>query len=199
VEDAQYPTRAPQGKSLAPSTRGGEWDFAKSHREVIETKGHYRRTKKGALAWVNAHDVNRFIQEHGEPDAPEKGSTSIYMGKEAMSKAIEGHDVIHAMHRKNFGWIDFIQGGSAGGIIHIKQRRDAQHKENPKKYPLNGVQTLKLLPPIIASGRIVENYENKVVIEYNGAKIILARVPKKKKDGKKIPAHGWVISGFEES
>ena len=110
-----------------------------------------------------------------------------------MEKAIEGYNVVHAMHRKGLGWVDFIQGDEKGGIKHILLRRGEQHQQDPKTYPLDGLATLRLLPTVIAKGRLTEYYVTSATIIHDGVKVHLARITKTKEN----PGHAWVVSGYE--
>jgi hypothetical protein len=133
---------------------GERWDLprpiAKAHREVINRSGHFRRTKAGALTWVEPHQVLAHIAEHGlEPDPPKDANQSVWMGRQAMAECFKGRNVVHAMHRKGFGWIDFEQGISDSevqrltretgkdvkpyGIRHVWEKRNREHRQDPSK------------------------------------------------------------------
>lgn len=163
----------------------------KAHRDTINRKGHFRRTKAGVLAWVEPHQVHAHIAEHGtEPDAPESTSESIRMGQQAMEEAIKGHTVVHAMHRKGLGWVDFAQGDAEEGIRHILQRRDAQHAADPSMP--DGRATLAMLPEAIAKGTFVQGSgpgSAQAVIEHNGVRVVLAKTS----DGR------YLLSGYQRS
>ena len=160
----------------------------KAHREFINRTGHFRRTKAGALAWVEPHQVLAHIAEHGpEPTEPTNTGHSVKMGAEAMEKAIEGHNVVHAMHRKGLGWIDFTQGNEREGIIHIRQKRDEEHAQNARRP--DGMTTLKMLPAVIAKGRIFSGSVEsaKLGIELDGVRVLLA----------KSGPDRWLLTGFQ--
>lgn len=162
--------------------------ISKAHREAINRAGHYRRTKHGALAWVEPHQVLAHIAEHGQdPLDPTSTSHSVQMGKEAIEKAIEGHNVVHAMHRKGIGWVDFVQGDTREGIVHIRTKRDEEHAADPRKP--GGLATLRMLPEVIAKGTIFSGSAEsaKVGIELNGVRVLLAREGKER----------WLLTGFQ--
>jgi len=182
--------------------------IAKAHREAINRAGHYRRTKAGALTWVEPHQVLAHIAEHGlEPNAPKDERQSVWMGKQAMAECFRGHNVVHAMYRKGMGWIDFEQGISdseaarltkeAGknvnpyGIRHIWDKRNREHRQDPKKP--DGKATLLMLPEAIAKGRILESFDNGMTLVYEGVKVILAKAARPKGE----PGHAWLVSGFK--
>lgn len=173
----------------------------KAHREAINRKGHFRRTRQGSLAWVEPHMVHAHITEHGpEPDAPKDANQSVWMGKQAMAEAIKGHDVVHAMHRKGLGWVDFEQGIPGGGppefdggwgITHIRAKRDWQHANGKSR--VNGHDALMAMPEAIAKGRIAEDHENRMVILHEGIRVAIARAQRPKGE----PGHAWIVSGYE--
>lgn len=173
----------------------------KAHREAINRKGHFRRTKAGALKWVEPHQVLAHIAEHGpEPNPPKDANQSAWMGRQAMAEALNGSNVVHAMHKKGLGWVDFEQGTTGDGppeykhgwgITHIKTKRDWQHEQKHSRP--NGEKTLMMLPEVIAKGRITESYDNGMVIVHNGVKVILARAERPKGE----PGHAWLVSGYE--
>ena len=170
----------------------------KAHREAINRKGHYRRTKAGALAWVESHQVHAHIAEHGpEPDVPKDTTTSVHMGTQAMEQAIKGHNVVHAMHRKGYGWVDFEQGVSDSeatrtgvkpfGIRHIWEKRDAEHRKDPSKP--DGKATLRMLPEVIAKGRIISGNPEAAVLglEHDGVRAFLAKTAQNR----------WLLTGYQ--
>ena len=75
--------------------------------------GHFRRTKAGALVWVEPHQVHAHIAEHGpEPDAPVDDRHGAWMARQALEEAFKGHDVIHAIHVPGVGWMDIVKSRS---------------------------------------------------------------------------------------
>jgi hypothetical protein len=163
---------------------------AMSHREIISRAGHYRRTMAGALVYVEPHEVLAHIAEHGaEPPEPSKTAQSIWMGKEAMKVAELGHNIVHAMHRKGLGWIDFVQGipdslatasQKAFGILHIIEK--------------HGATSLANLPEVIAKGREVKKEGNRITAEHDGWRVSFVHIPK----AKDRAAEGWLVTGFEQ-
>ena len=94
-------TSTPEAPGL-PETR--------SHQERVSGADHYRRAQDGTLMLVRPQEAPGHLSAPGpQPVEPRKTSEAIWMGREAMELAIQGHNVIHAIHRKGIGWIDFIQ------------------------------------------------------------------------------------------
>ena len=165
---------------------------------------HYRRTKHGELVHVSPSMVHVHVAEHGiEPLQPKDTNKSVYMGKKAMELAIQGHNVIHAMHRKGIGWIDFIQGNpgdgppdfeNGRGISHIKAKRDFEHSQDPAKP--DGETTLKRLPDVIARGAIFSHRGERIEIRQDGYVAILLHVPAKETETNQ--GERWLVSGFKK-
>ena len=177
---------------------------AKAHRETINRKGHFRRTKTGALKWVEPHQVLAHIAEHGpEPDATGSTVESVRMGIQAMGECFKGHNVVHAMYRRGLGWVDFEQGISDGeaerlsretgrtvkpyGIRHIWEKRNAEHRQDSTKP--DGKTVLRLLPGAIAKGQVVSGGRDAAVLglEYNGVRVFLS----KNEQGR------WLLTGYK--
>lgn len=80
---------------------------------TIPDSAHFRRTKAGALAWVEPEQVVDHIAKHGkEPDAPMDQGHSALMACQAIQEVCKGHEVVHAMHVPGMGWVDFVKSRS---------------------------------------------------------------------------------------
>lgn len=177
-----------------------------SGRTFIEREAHWRRTKLGEPVWVRATEVH--LHPH-EPNPPRNANQSVWMGHQAIHRVLAAKtDFIHAMHRKNVGWID-VQWGIPGdgapefkggfGIDHIMTKRDWQHgqdvaagKKNPRP---DGITTLRHLPEVIAKGTITRVDGNHLRLEFNGWVAAIVKIPATKEN----PGSGWLLSGFEHS
>ena len=179
-------------------------------REAIARKGHYRRTHTGEIVWVEPHQVHEHISQHGQdPEHPKDSSTSAYLGRKAMEDyCFKGHSVIHAMFRKDSGWVDFDQGISDSeakrltaetgrevkpyGIRHIWEKRNKEHRADPSKP--DGKKTLMMLPEVIAKGSPDGRpSDNQIILVHKGVKVVLARAKRTNEE----PGHAWIVSGYE--
>jgi hypothetical protein len=129
---------------------------------------------------------------------PKSASQSIWLGNRAMELAIQGHDVLNAMHRKGLGWIDFLQGipgdppgfEAGGGIAHIKAKRDFEHALDVSKP--DGAGTLRALPEVLAKGALVEWRGGKASILLRPYRAVISRIDPAPGN----PVEYWLLTGF---
>ena len=115
---------------------------------------------------------------------------NIQRGRNALQRVLaEETDVIAAMHRPEVGDIDFVWDHKEHGIKHLIERREEQDKSRPELNKLSPTELLDRVPEAIARGKI-KPAGNKLVIDHEGIRVILAR-----NDGKS--ANAWMISGYE--
>lgn len=175
--------------------------ISRFHQEAEEA-GHFRRTKDGLLLWVEPESLDGFLVIHGlRPAAPPKDANqSIWLGKKAIEQAIKGHNVFHAMHRKNVGWVDFLQGLAGNGppefehgagINHIQAKRDYEHlihSGNP-----DGPTVLRALPEVIAKGKVAGHRGLKLELSLGPIHAVIEQVPPTNKN----PGEQWLVTGFK--
>ena len=179
-------------------------------RDAIERVAHWRREKNGKVVWVHPHEVHLHKAIHGkQPSLPKDKPESIDLGRQAVQIVLASQqDFVHAMYRKDMGWIDFPWGVPGNGppeflggfgFDHIMTKRDWEHHTSTsigEGRPLaDGFSTLRMLPDVIAKGTISDREGRKVTLEYKGWKVILVQVPKTGKN----PESGWLLSGFEKN
>jgi hypothetical protein len=174
-------------------------------RDAIEREAHWRRTKNGALVWVKQHQLHLHKADHGdEPNVPKSASESAHYGRQAMQVCISTQqDVVHAMHRKGMGWIDFPWGLTSAegtkekppaephGVAHILEERDAEH-DRDQQMP-DGFKTSQILPMVIAKGSIAGNpgigSATKIQIDWEGYRVLIARTD----------SSHWILTGFKRA
>lgn len=176
-----------------------------THPSILDTAeqiSNEQTVQRQAAPLVQAAQETGHLVVGGVPKA--EGSKSVFgkvydqfKGKpkrayRELSKE-KGGIAIGVYHRDDIGDIALVWGDERGGLVHIIKR----HIEEQTDFP-DIESALNVMQQVIDNGNITRENPDKVVIDYNGYRVVV-RKQTRDNQGNVVESGNWVVTAFDKS